>query len=294
MYFIQRHTKGNNDFTILNSKIQRLSDKFIQAFLDKYDNYELSDEFKEFMKEHKEVFVEKPLKPDLVIKNQIFNKNKCFYEANLDINNYFPRKIFQIDQEKLDNNHSNESKNTPNNINNTREKQEVNIYSNSQEMMNACLKSNMFTIKGMVNMGTNPTIDREKDNQIIDLIKSNGLWIIQGINATFNSLDLFEYMTKYILSQNINLNNYIVYNKNNSFQYFEGGYLYICLMKYLPLFISQLNVNNNINYNSNNYRTNQFFNNNTNDNNINNMSNYLLETFKNCDNENLNFGFNCT
>ena len=61
----------------VNTELHKKNDNVIKKFLDKYDNYQLSNEFKKFMKDHNDIFIEKQLIPDLVMK-EVFNKNFCF------------------------------------------------------------------------------------------------------------------------------------------------------------------------------------------------------------------------
>ena len=280
MYLRNIHKKGS--YMKMNSSSQIFFDGVIKVFLDKYDKYQLGEEFKDLIKQNNEIFSEEPLLPDLVIKNKVFNKNNCFYEANLNENNYFPRDKFKINENKLNNNQSS--------INNNNK----NYCPKSNDLIDFALNSDLNAIKEMVKGGNNNNniLHKEKENLIFELIKSNSIWIINidGFIANFNSWELFEYMTLNILCKNKKLDDYIIYN-NITFRNFEGGYLYICLKKYLPLFFSQQNNNNN-DYNNNNnfnYKSEQINNNNIN---YTNNINFSAQNFMNTENENLNFGFN--
>ena len=272
----------NNNFncTKINTNLQIFLDEAIKVFLDKFDNYPLSPEFIGLIKKNKLIFSEKPLYPDLVLKNKVFNKNKCFYSANQNENNYFPRDDFVIDKKKLSN--------TSSISNNDASNQLV----NSNDLQNLAFNFNLEMAKG----GKNDIINKEKENHIFNLIKSNSIWIINinGVITEFNSLQLFEFMTINILGKNKKLDDYIV-NNYDSFRNFEGGYLYICLKKYLSsIFSSQSNINNNIinnnDYNYNNYKPNQFNSNNNTNYDHNNI--YSIKNFMSNENENFNFGFN--
>ena len=264
-----RNSNKKYTYTKINSSSQYFFDEVIKVFLEKNDNYPLSNEFKEIIKANNEIFSEEPLIPDLVIKNNVFNKNNCFYDANQNENNYFPRDEFNIDKNKLNNNN-------------------INYCCNSNDLINLALTSDLNTIKEMVKGGKNDILHKEKENLIFDLIKSNSIWIINidGFTAKFKSWELFEFMTINILCKNKKLDDYIIYN-DSTFRNFEGGYLYIYLKKYLPLYFSQQNYNDNdININNKS----ELF-----DTNINNMNkfNYSINNFMNLENENLNFGFSC-
>ena len=273
------NTNFNNNLNCIkiNSCLQNFFDEAIKVFLDKYDNYPISTEFKGLIKSNKEIFSEKPLLPDLVLKNKVFNKNNCFYDANQNENNYFPRDEFKIDKKKLTNNDSNVTNKTSNQ------------FQNSNDLGNLALNFDFEMVKG----GKNDIVNKEKENFIFNLIKSNSIWFINidGFTAKFNSLELFEFMTENILCKNKKLDDYII-NNNSSFINFEGGYLYICLKKYLSSVLSTPNniidINNNNNYNFNNYKSNQFNGNP----NYNNKNNYSIQNFMSQQNENLDFGFN--
>ena len=271
---------NNYNCTKINTNLQIFLDEAIKVFLDKFDNYPISPEFIGLIKKNRAIFSEKPLYPDLVLKNKVFNKNKCFYSANQNENNYFPRDDFVIDKKKLSNTSSISNNNASNQL------------VNSNDLQNLAFNFNLEMAKG----GKNDIINKEKENHIFNLIKSNSIWIINinGVITKFNSLQLFEFMTINILGKNKKLDDYIV-NNYDSFRNFEGGYLYICLKKYLSsIFSSQSNINNNIinnnDYNYNNYKPNQFNSNNNTNYDHNNI--YSIKNFMSNENENFNFGFN--
>ena len=85
-----------NNFLSTNSSIQKLNDNVIQIFLEYYKYYPLSDEFKENIEKNKEIFESNPIKPDLVLRKEVFNKNICFIDANQEDYNYFPRTKFNF------------------------------------------------------------------------------------------------------------------------------------------------------------------------------------------------------
>ena len=107
------------------------------------------------------------------------------------------------------------------------------------------------------NINENTIIKGGKDTRSI-ICDSNSLWImkIDGKEYTFpSSFDLFEYLTNNILSKNKNLDDYIIQNidRQNYSRQYKGGFLYFKLMKYLPLYFKNNNVNANTSYNDMNY-----------------------------------------
>ena len=140
------------------------------------------------------------------------------------------------------------------------------------------------------NINENTIIKGGKDTRSI-ICDSNSLWImkIDGKEYTFpSSFDLFEYLTNNILSKNKNLDDYIIQNidRQNYSRQYKGGILYFKLMKYLPLYFKNNNVNANTSYNDINY-----FNNNENAQ-IANENNYLIDNYFMNPNNFLNFGIN--
>ena len=140
------------------------------------------------------------------------------------------------------------------------------------------------------NINENTIIKGGKDTRSI-ICDSSSLWImkIDGKEYTFpSSFDLFEYLTNNILSKNKNLDNYIIQNidRQNYSRQYKGGFLYFKLMKYLPLYFKNNNVNANTSYNDMNY-----FNNNENLQ-IANENNYLIDNYFMNPNNVINFGIN--
>ena len=140
------------------------------------------------------------------------------------------------------------------------------------------------------NINENTIIKGGKDTRSI-ICDSNSLWImkIDGKEYTFpSSFDLFEYLTNNILSKNKNLDDYIIQNidRQNYSRQYKGGILYFKLMKYLPLYFKNNNVNANTSYNDMNY-----FNNNENAQ-IANENNYLIDNYFMNPNNVINFGIN--
>ena len=140
------------------------------------------------------------------------------------------------------------------------------------------------------NINENTIIKGGKDTRSI-ICDSSSLWImkIDGKEYTFpSSFDLFEYLTNNILSKNKNLDNYIIQNidRQNYSRQYKGGFLYFKLMKYLPLYFKNNNVNANTSYNDMNY-----FNINENAQ-IAYENNYLIDNYFMNPNNFLNFGIN--
>ena len=140
------------------------------------------------------------------------------------------------------------------------------------------------------NINENTIIKGGKDTRSI-ICDSSSLWImkIDGKEYTFpSSFDLFEYLTNNILSKNKNLDNYIIQNidRQNYSRQYKGGFLYFKLMKYLPLYFKNNNVNANTSYNDMNY-----FNINENAQ-IAYENNYLFDDYFKNPNNFLNFGIN--
>ena len=140
------------------------------------------------------------------------------------------------------------------------------------------------------NINENTIIKGGKDTRSI-ICDSSSLWImkIDGKEYTFpSSFDLFEYLTNNILSKNKNLDDYIIQNidRQNYSRQYKGGILYFKLMKYLPLYFKNNNVNANTSYNDMNY-----FNNNENAQ-IANENNYLIDNYFMNPNNVINFGIN--
>ena len=141
----------------INTSYQYLFDEVIKVFLDKCKDYKINDELRDLIKKNNEIFSEKRVIPDLIEKNKLFNKNKCFYEANQNEINYFPRCEFKLNE---------------NNLNNKKEKTPSNICSNSDVMRNIFLNAGINDIKELLK-GGNSEFNQEEDNIIFNLINLN-------------------------------------------------------------------------------------------------------------------------
>ena len=274
---------GSFDGTHTNTPEQKANYEVIKNCLEKYKKYPLNNEIKKIFEQNEEIFSEEPLIPELVIKKEIFNKNNCFFEANKEENNYFPIYVYNIKENTSKNSYIN------NDNNNSSKKEENKI----KKIENNNIKKEENKIKKIENnniINENTIIKGGKDTRSI-ICDSSSLWImkIDGKEYTFpSSFDLFEYLTNNILSKNKNLDNYIIQNidRQNYSRQYKGGFLYFKLMKYLPLYFKNNNVNANTSYNDMNY-----FNNNENAQ-IANENNYLIDNYFMNPNNFLNFGIN--
>ena len=128
----------------------------------------------------------------------------------------------------------------------------------------------------------------------------NTRWIMEvdGKKLEFSSsFELFDYLTNYILP-NKRLDSYIIKMTNiNNKQYiseYKGGELYINLMKYLPLYFKNFNIDDNTaeNYNANNNNLNGIHNIENEYEQESDENNYLVEQYNLNPNNDINFGFN--
>ena len=268
-----------HDGVSVNTKLQIKNDNMIQNFLDKYDNYQLNNEFKKLMIEHN-IFIENPLVPDIKLK-EVFNKNLCFREANKELNNYFPRRKFEI--KNINNLKCHTSVTKRPNITNIIIKLKNNKQSNPHEILDFCINSNENDMKTVINGVTGGNVERKEDSEIINLIKYNNKWILKlpsnNNKYCFNSYDLFDYLTNEFLCLNKKLDDCIIYNYYSSNSY-KGGDIYICLFQY---FEQQKNNNDKINnLNNNNYDEMS----------MGDRTNIFIQSFYENSNNCLGFGFN--
>ena len=77
-----------------NNSFQNKNNINIQHLLSYYKKYELKEELLYF--EEDSIISKESQKPDLFEINYVFNKNICFYNANLNENNPFPRTILSL------------------------------------------------------------------------------------------------------------------------------------------------------------------------------------------------------
>ena len=257
-----------------NTPIQKSANKATEWILEKYRDYLLNPDFKNYMKNHEKIFSPISHTPE-IIKNKIFNKNKCFIDADENRNNFFPTFKYKIKSEGLKSKTQINTKKRKKIIDIEKEAiPQTNKFLDSNDKLKLLLNINPEDIKIMEffnNGGLHDDIDNAKNEEIINLIKSNGKWVITINNETleFNNYEFFKYLTENKLEKNELLDDhkFIIYH-TNSFTPIEGGYLYICLKLYLTLSLfHQNNYNDNVDnvYNSNQY----YHNNNSNINNIN-------------------------
>lgn len=257
-----------------NTPIQKSANKATEWILEKYRDYLLNPDFKNYMKNHEKIFSPISHTPE-IIKNKIFNKNKCFIDADENRNNFFPTFKYKIKSEGLKSKTQINTKKRKKIIDIEKEAiPQTNKFLDSNDKLKLLLNINPEDIKIMEffnNGGLHDDIDNAKNEEIINLIKSNGKWVITINNDTlhFNNYEFFKYLTENKLEKNELLDDhkFIIYH-TNSFTPIEGGYLYICLKLYLTLSLfHQNNYNDNV---DNVYNLNQYYhNNNSNINNIN-------------------------
>ena len=255
-----------------NTPIQKSANKATEWILEKYRDYLLNPDFKNYMKNHEKIFSPISHTPE-IIKNKIFNKNRCFEDADKNRNNFFPTFKYKIKSEGLKSKTQINTKKRKKIIDIEKEAiPQTNKFLDSNDKLKLLLNINPEDIKIMEffnNGGLHDDIDNAKNEEIINLIKSNGKWVITINNDTlhFNNYEFFKYLTENKLEKNELLDGFVIYH-TNSFTPIKGGYLYICLKLYLTLSLfHQNNYNDNVDnvYNSNQY----YHNNNSNINNIN-------------------------
>ena len=257
-----------------NTPIQKSANKATEWILEKYRDYLLNPDFKNYMKNHEKIFSPISHTPE-IIKNKIFNKNRCFEDADKNRNNFFPTFKYKIKSEGLKSKTQINTKKRKKIIDIEKEAiPQTNKFLDSNDKLKLLLNINPEDIKIMEffnNGGLHDDIDNAKNEEIINLIKSNGKWVITINNNTlhFNNYEFFKYLTENKLEKNelLDDDDFIIYH-TNSFTPIEGGYLYICLKLYLTLSLfHQNNYNDNVDnvYNSNQY----YHNNNSNINKIN-------------------------
>ena len=266
--------KDTDDGIQINTPKQKENQKVIQSYFSKYKKYKLSKEYKNFIKNNKDIFNEKPEEPTLASfkEKEIINKNKCFFEADKNINNYFPQVHFKL---KKKNNNNNK-------INNNKKNKKI-----EEEKYNFNNNLNADTVIG----------GSEIENIISDL---NSRWamIVKEREFLFSSsFELFDFLTNNILPFE-KLDDYKIYMYNiNNLNYlhkYKGGELYINLMKYLPLYFEKNNINENTaeNYNEYNNNLNNINNNEYEYEQETNENNYFVESCNINPNNDTNFGFN--
>ena len=255
-----------------NTPIQKSANKATECILEKYRDYLLNPDFKNYMKNHEKIFSPISHTPE-IIKNKIFNKNRCFEDADKNRNNFFFIFKYKIKNGGLKSKTQINTKKRKKIIDIEKEAiPQTNKFLDSNEKLKLLLNINPEDIKIMEffnNGGLHDDIDNAKNEEIINLIKSNGKWVITINNDTlhFNNYEFFKYLTENKLEKNELLDGFVIYH-TNSFTPIKGGYLYICLKLYLTLSLfHQNNYNDNVDnvYNSNQY----YHNNNSNINNIN-------------------------
>ena len=273
----------DNPVLVINTTLQKKNDKNIQNFLNKYKHYEENPEYLKNTGEHVNLIIShKSTIPDLVIYNQVFNKNECFFEANKNEKNYFPRHSYYIKfegDEKLISKGVKNSKNEE-----IKEKEEENFDDDEEEDEEGYENENNMTggvgekqikINNVSNVEINSIMSNNNSmyNEINNLPNNNNISLF-STNSTLrnfneNSLN-YEDNNNYSYSSRVmnNIKSYIEpkndensfsqqtnYQQKNNFQNYQN--------------FQNSNFNNSFNIN-NNYNINNNFNNNFNNNIINN------------------------
>ena len=170
-----------------NTPIQKSANKATEWILEKYRDYLLNPDFKNYMKNHEKIFSPISHTPE-IIKNKIFNKNKCFIDADENRNNFFPTFKYKIKSEGLKSKTQINTKKRKKIIDIEKEAiPQTNKFLDSNDKLKLLLNINPEDIKIMEffnNGGLHDDIDNAKNEEIINLIKSNGKWVITINNET--------------------------------------------------------------------------------------------------------------
>ena len=309
---IKKNTE-ENPVLVINTALQKKNDKNIQNFLNKYKHYDENPEYLKNTKEHVNLIIShKSTIPDLVIYNQVFNKNLCFIEANKNENNYFPRQCYYIKfegDEKLISKGVKNSKNevilNKENKNDKKGKQverenldENNFDDDEEEEDEDNTDNNTNKIKNNVSIVENKSIISNNNsmykeienlpNNAIDQI--NLLSTDSTLNPKVNYFDNYSYseegLNNITYSSRVmnNINSYIKNDdnsfseqanyRNNNFQNYQNYQNNNFNNKFINNNINLNNMNNNNNMNNlNNMNNNNYNMNNNNNNNMNNNNN---------------------
>ena len=170
-----------------NTPIQKSANKATEWILEKYRDYLLNPDFKNYMKNHEKIFSPISHTPE-IIKNKIFNKNRCFEDADKNRNNFFPTFKYKIKSEGLKSKTQINTKKRKKIIDIEKEAiPQTNKFLDSNDKLKLLLNINPEDIKIMEffnNGGLHDDIDNAKNEEIINLIKSNGKWVITINNET--------------------------------------------------------------------------------------------------------------
>ena len=253
------------------TKIQKNLDDYIQNCLNKYKPVEKPDPslYQNTTEQERDFIISrKSTIPDLVIWNKTFNKNECFYEANTDIQNDFPRYRFYLrlgnkdksgknkneknKNEKKKNKKKNKNKN--NNANNGEDKKEGNILDNIVKKINNLSINNDKKDNNMNNPNANNENKTKKEKKKKNKNKENKNNDNQN---KFNINPNNNINNKYDNINNINNNNLyaqkksfdnIIHNTNN-----QQMNNFLLNNKFSMPYNNNIGIGNN-NYNMNNNR----------------------------------------
>ena len=216
-----------------NTPIQKSANKATEWILEKYRDYLLNPDFKNYMKNHEKIFSPISHTPE-IIKNKIFNKNRCFEDADKNRNNFFPTFKYKIKSEGLKSKTQINTKKRKKIIDIEKEAiPQTNKFLDSNDKLKLLLNINPEDIKIMEffnNGGLHDDIDNAKNEEIINLIKSNGKWVITINNDTlhFNNYEFFKYLTENKLEKNELLDDHY--------------FIKIIIMIMLTMYIIQINI----------------------------------------------------
>ena len=271
-----KETSEDNPVLVINTALQKRNDKNIQNFLNKYKHYEENPEYVKNTGEHTNLIIShKSTIPDLVIYNQVFNKNECFFEANKNEKNYFPRHSYYI---KFEGDEKEISKGLKNSKNEETKEKEENFDDDEEEDEEEYENNN--------DMNKNINEKQSKMNNVSNVdIKS----IMSNNNSMYNEIDI---------QNNNNINNISLFSNgstlrnfnDNSLNYDDNNYSYSSrVMKNINSYIEPKNDDNSFsqqtNYpQKNNLQNYQYF--------PNNNFKYGNSSYNNNDNYNINNNFN--
>ena len=296
----------DNQGLLTNTSLQKKNDKNIQHFLNKYKHYEENPEYVKNTGEHVNLIIShKSTIPDLVIYNQVFNKNYCFIEANKNENNYFPRQVFYIKFEGDEKDISKGIKNSKNEE--IKEKEEENFDDDEEEdeeefenenNTNKNIIEKQSKINNVSNVDINSIISNNNSmcNDIDNLPNNNNINIsLFSTDSTlrhynnFNDNSMINEDNNYSYSSKVmkNINSYIEpKNDENSFSQqtnYQQKNINFQNLTNIPNtpnnnFNNSYNIgNNNINNNNNTIGNNQSITSNVNNNKIVNMFSNQIE-----------------
>ena len=267
-----KENKKNEDI-FTNNRFQNKNDINIQHLLSYYKNYELKEELLYIKNQNEEdcIISKESQKPDLYEINYVFNKNKCFYGANIEENNPFPRTILSLklstsssdskeensgtsdgtsSSKKSEDNSSdksNESEVSSDDEEEERDEQQQANNSNnngndiitSEEIFKNLNNMNVELMNSLVIGGNDKKPKKHDFFNFLDYIEEKG-WRIsingrETLHQYFTTLEVFEMLTDAI-KQNTSLDSLIIYDEKYK-KHFQGGGMYFALKIFLEKYI---------------------------------------------------------